>query len=91
MTYFHSIGSYIELSGGQVFYRKQEALQVIHEDDLSPEHISIVVHSIFAAAMEICHFNAFLSLTNTDTVLLSFDFKQALMMIHEGVVTTGDS
>ena len=34
--------------------------------------------------MEICHFNDFLSLTNTDTVLLSFDLKQALMMISEG-------
>ena len=29
--------------------------------------------------MEICHF----SLTNTDTVLLSFDLMQALMMIHD--------
>ena len=34
--------------------------------------------------MEICHFNTFLSLTNTDTVVLSFDLKQSLMMIHEG-------
>ena len=34
--------------------------------------------------MEICHFNTFLSLTNTDTVLLSSDLEQALMMIHEG-------
>ena len=34
--------------------------------------------------MEICHFNAFLSLTYTDTVLLNFDLKQALMMVNEG-------
>ena len=35
--------------------------------------------------MEICYFDAFLSPTNTDTVLLSFNLKQALM-IHEGVL-----
>ena len=34
--------------------------------------------------MEICHFDAFPSITNTDTVLLSFDLKQSLMMINEG-------
>ena len=27
--------------------------------------------------MEICHFNTFLSLSNTDTVLLTFDLNQA--------------
>ena len=46
------------------------------------------IHSIFAAAMEILHFNAFLCLTNTETELLSIHVKQVLEMIDEAGVQT---
>ena len=80
MAFFHSIGSYIELSGGRSILLQagiiaSDLLRVF----ISSTHFNRCkrIHNIFAVAVEICHFNASPSLTNTDTVLLNFDLKQA--------------
>ena len=87
MAFFHSIGSNIVLSGGPSILSQAG---IIASNPLrgfiSGTHFNRCkrIHKIFAAAMEICQFNAFLSLTNTDAVLLNFDLKQAFKMINEG-------
>ena len=91
LAFFHSIGSYIELSGGGGDVLSLAG--IIASDSLkgfiSGTHYNRCkrIHSKFAAAMEILHFNAFLCLTNTETELLSIHVKQVLEMIDEAGVT----